>query len=929
MNKKKTDIRQIKQHIQKTAQIPKEQRQYKVPERPVPVYEGVIRPQPLVPVNYNRWVAFALFAVSLIIYMLTQARTLSFWDSGEYATCISILGVPHPPGNPFYIVFGRALVAIFGGFIPHAVIAAFISGLTSALAVMFTYLVTVQLTSMFKIKYWEAIFAGVMAALFTAFSFTFWMNAIEAEVYSGLVFFVNLILWLTLWWVQHAREFHHQNVLLLIVYLFFLGFCVHQTALQIAPAVLFIVIYPQFIKGVKKDVFWIKVIGYTAAMIVSYLIFGLIGKGLKIDDFDKWGFALMAFILILVELYDVIDPRVWYIGLGLVVAGLSAHLYLMVRASDRPFINEGHPSTLDMFMNYVLRKQYGETSMFVRRGNFISDQLGFHFLRYFGMQWFNAEILAKATKLSAGFYTAIGSIIVAILGFFGAIFHSRQNRHSFFYFLSIILCTTLLMVFVMNLSDAEVRDRDYFFVVGYNMWAIWMGIGALGIIYLVKTQAARITLMAALALLPLVNLASQYHVHDRSKEFIALDYGVNFLNSLEENAIIFTNGDNDTFPIWYAQAVYDPHAKAHMHPTRDIFPTPESQAAIQTAMDFKNKALKGIRKDVTVANLSLLNTPWYIKQLRDREGVLFNWSEEQIDQIQPDFMGRTVRFNAGDPAGEMNFSIFYEQSPPFRSFTDRPSERYYRMSDLATIRIIEQNFGKRPIYFAVTCESYIGFDDYLRNEGMVSRLVHTRDPEGQQMDIERLLTNIDQIYQYRSIHDPRVYKDENMSRLTMNYGSGYVRAGIWFTKQQNFDKAREYEQKALQYIDSPIRMTEFYVRYYSGSGQWAKLDYFIENHVFKNPRGSDIYKSYVLRHLLDEAPEYSIKYLRKGILQYPLDRDFADLAVYFAKEHEVFPQIIAMLDSVRSNLSYSLEEHFQFLRNKGNLDSLEPELPPQ
>ncbi|MCB5261601.1 MAG: DUF2723 domain-containing protein, partial [Candidatus Cloacimonetes bacterium] len=147
--------------------------EYKKPEAPRTVDNAMIRPQAIVPVNYNRLLAWLVFAFTLVIYMSTQARTMSFWDSGEYATCISILGVPHPPGNPFYIVIGRAIIALFGWLAPHAIIAAFISALASAFAVMFTYLFTVKLVSMLKVKAWEAMFAGTVAALYTAFSFTF------------------------------------------------------------------------------------------------------------------------------------------------------------------------------------------------------------------------------------------------------------------------------------------------------------------------------------------------------------------------------------------------------------------------------------------------------------------------------------------------------------------------------------------------------------------------------------------------------------------------------------------------------------------------------------------------------------------------------------------------------------------------------------
>jgi len=879
---------------------------YQIPPKKLFTPTDDIRPQVIVPENINRITAFIVFALTLIVYMLTQARTMSFWDSGEYATCISILGVPHPPGNPFYIVFGRAVVALFGGLFSHAVIAAFISGLTSAFAVMFTYLITVKLVSMMKVSKTEVIFGGVMAAFFTAFSFTFWMNAIEAEVYSGLVFFVNIIFWLALVWVEKSRDFSHQNLFLLIVYLFFLGFCVHQTALQIAPSVLFIVMYPIIMQSIKGSNFWIKSIAYAFMLIIGYTIFGSIGGKAGIDEFDKWAFSAIASAILFFELRDIVDKRVWLLAIGLVVIGLSSHFYLMIRAAERPFINEGHPSTLKMFSDFVLRKQYGNTSFFVRRASFFADQMGYHFLRYFGMQWFYTDAVAAFLKMPAQIVATIANLIIAILGTIGAFFQYKRNRHSFAYFLSVFIFTSVVMVFVMNLSDAEVRDRDYFFVVVYNMWAIWLGIGAMAVISRFRRKALRFGFMALLAILPVGNFMSQYKVHDRSQEFIALDYGLNFLNSLEENAIIFTNGDNDTFPLWYAQAVHDPHASEHIHPARNIFPTEESKAAIAMAMDFKNSTLKGIRKDVSVANLSLLNTPWYIKQLRDREGIIFNWSDDDIDRLSI-FQGpMNVSFNASNNVPEMSFSLSYEQTPAWRK-----SENFYRIADYAVIQIIKENFGKRPIYFAVTCENYVGFDDYLSNEGMVSRVVHTKGSD--QVDLDRTIQNVTKIYKYRSIGDDSVYKDSNMQRLVMNYGSGFVRAATKYADLKQFDKALPLIDNAKAFIDSELKLTDFYVRYYAGTNQWDKLDAFVQKEIYPHRDGWKIYFSFILAYLLDEYPQVAMTYIKKGMLQFSDNYYFAEFAVRYAVEYDKQNEVRALFDEVKRTLVYDLTEFYQKL----------------
>ncbi len=903
--------KEIKKKLTKAKSV-----EYQKPEPIKQYHDFVLRPQAIIPVKYNRILAWLIFAVTLVIYLSTQARSMSFWDSGEYATCVSILGVPHPPGNPFYIVFGRAFIALFGWLVPHGALAASISVLVSAFAVMFTYLFTVKLVSMMKVKAWEAMFAGTVAAFYTAFSFTFWMNAIEAEVYSGLVFFVNLILWLILVWLEKSRDYDHQHILLFIVYLFFLGFCVHQTALQIAPAVLFIIVYPMLREGVRNSNFWPKVVGYTVAILAGYFILGAIGGSMSIDDFDKWGFALVVLIILAYELRNIFSKRFWIMSTLLVLAGLSSHIYLMVRAADRPFINEGHPSTLKMFWDYVLRKQYGNTNFMIRRASFFNEQMGFHFLRYFGMQWFPEGILAPFVNMGRELGQGIGNLLIAILGFGGAYFQRLRNKHSFNYFLVIILLTTIVMVFVMNLSNAEVRDRDYFFVVAYNMWAVWLGIGSLGLVTLPKNKTAQYVLAAIMLILPVGNMISQYHVHDRSKEYIALDYGTNFLNSLEENAIIFTNGDNDTFPLWYAQAVEDPHAKEYIYPAKDIAPSAEAEEAIRQALEYKNKHLRGIRKDVSVANLSLLNTPWYIRQIRDKEGIRFSYPDDRIDELRITRLQENLVV-AGTPASG-GFTLRLDPTPAWR-----PSEPFYRVSDLAVMQIIKDNFGHRPIYFAVTCESYVGFEEYCRNEGMVARLVSV--PGDDLEDIPRLLQNIDEIYEYRSIDDEKVFKDGNMRRLVLNYGSGFVRAATHFAEMGDYEQATSYIDRGKIFIDDELKLTEFYTSFYSGNRDWEKLSDFADRVIFQHPEGWKIYISYVLSHLMENYTDDAIPFIEKGLLSYPNESYFADIALYYAGTYDKIPETREMLHRLRSRLRYDLGPFIETLDSTQGLNLMEEE----
>jgi len=909
----------------KTAQQLKATKGYSPPPKKSYAPLTDYKPLPIVDPQTNRLIGLFLFISVMVIYILTQARTMSFWDSGEYATCASILGIPHPPGNPFYIVIGRAMCALAGNWFPHAVIVAFISGVFSSFGVLFTYLITVKLVSMFEKNKWLVIAAGLLAALYTAFSFTYWTTSIEAEVNSGMLFFVNLTLWLTMVWVEKSEDWSHQNILLLIVYIFFIGFCVHQTALQTVPAVMFIILYPFLVKSIREGRFWLKAIVYTIIIVAGYMIANAIGKSITFPSFGKWMFTLIAVVLLYVNLRDVIDKRVWLMGIALVLIGLSPHIFLWIRSAGRPFINEGFPHNMQLFMDYILRRQYGNTSFMVRRAD-VAYQYGYHFLRYFGWQWFNAETLAGWFKAPQMVFTIIGNLIAILLGVLGMFDLAKRNKHSFAYFMSIFLMTTVIFVFVLNLSNAEVRDRDYFMVCAFNMWAIWMGIGCVSLIRPLRNSKIPLYLVTGLIfLLPIVNFASQYKVHDRSKEYMAVDYGMNFLNSVEENAIIFTNGDNDTFPLWYCQAVYDPHVKEFVHKAKDVTPTPESMKAMQSALDFKNKTLHGIRKDVTIANLSLLNTPWYVRQLRDREGVLFDWPDSLIDKLTytppPEYgdsypmidylFKNTERTNDGftfrvdAPTPNNSITLSYPANPMWRQ------EGIFRVSDLAVMKLIQDNYGKRPIYFAVTCESYIGFEKYTRNEGMVSRVVSSFGAD--QLDINRLLLNTNQIYSYRSIGDKRVYKDDNMRRLIMNYGAAYDRASAYFLEKNDIKKARFYLDKAFQFITSDFSKDVRMVNLHLQSKQYDEAYKLTQKTM--NTKQSEVDNILFMAKLwLPHNPNRTYEIIRAGFVQFPDSPDLAYFTYDVGLELRAFGRSREILEQNKANIGEFIGAYIDSLK---------------
>jgi hypothetical protein len=421
------------------------------------------------------------------------------------------------------------------------------------------------------------------------------------------------------------------------------------------------------------------------------------------------------------------------------------------------------------------------------------------------------------------FVQFLANLIVTLLGIGGAYYHYKKNKHSFAYMLALFLMASIAMVFVLNLSDAEVRERDYFFVTAYNFWAVWLAIGSLAIVNFFRKNKKIFGYLAIILviMLPTINLFSQYKIHDRSEEYIALDYGQNILNSVEKNAIIFTNGDNDTFPAWYAQAVFDPKATEYIPETdNEYHPDKQAQEAISTAMAYKNEQCKGIRKDVTIANLSLLNTGWYIKQLRDLEGVMFvlrNRSGKPLPiEKQNEYIEgcETMRSSPLSPKiVPQDISLPVSTDFPDKSFVvNFPKDKILYTKDLAVLQIIKDNYGKRPIYFAVTVGDVVGFDKYLKNEGMVDRLVTEKAEYN--YDIDRITTNIDSVYSYRGIFDETVYKDRNMSRLLNNYGASFMRASQYYHQHDDYENAIKYMRRGMDFIQQQQRFNSSLARLY-------------------------------------------------------------------------------------------------------------------
>ena len=647
--------------------------------------------------------AVAVFA----LYAITLAPTTAFWDTSEYIATSHIMGIPHPPGNPLFVLLARAWdVLLSPTGLPVAVRINLFSAFMSAGTTFFWYLMVHRILGFFDGREKVRRVGAAVSVLVAASAYTVWNQSnVNEKVYTISMFTIAALSWLAFLWRDHVEEhrgargatrFHDDNVLVLMVFMLALSVGNHLMAFLAAPAV-------------------------------------------------------MLFIL-LVRPRSYANWRLYAFGALFGVVGLSVHLLLATRAGLSPIINEANPSCPSVTSALVsilgmgaklpgycvnltaslAREQYGKPSIMDRQAPFWA-QMATYF-QYFDWQW------ARSVSGASGYFGA-GRIFVTLLftalGGYGAWEHWKRDRKSFLYVAVLFLTLSVGLVIYMNFKYgfaqvqslglsgdmAEVRERDYFFLVSFSLWGLWAGIG-LTALWLELSEAlgggdrklAPASLIFALALVPLV---LNWSYANRRGDYAARDLAYNLLQSVEPYGVLFTNGDNDTFPLWYLQEV------------------------------------EGIRKDVTVIVLSYLNTDWYPKQLRDLTRPCAAGQDPDSDPTriicQRPFDTRT---------GPRFYDASHKPTRPILGLSDQdidlvargqvtqvtqagvffsargievPIEqgRYLYASDQFLLSIVKQAWGDRPIFFASTTNVQydLGFSPYVARQGLAFKLVTPQEAQ--------------------------------------------------------------------------------------------------------------------------------------------------------------------------------------------------------
>ena len=827
--------------------------------------------------SLEQLISISLFVITFVIYFSTMAPTVSFWDTGEFIATSYILGIPHPPGSPLYLLVGKLF-----SLIPISSDIAFrvniFSPLISAATISLLFLICNQFLDRVDTKIENKtfkIYSSFIASLTFAFTHSHWFNAVETEVYAFSGFLTALVIYLVMRWSKEYKNSYHLIYLIFISYLIGLATGLHLLNLLTIPFIGLVIYFTLNKLSIKNFLLTIML-----SLAIFFGVQNLIIKGIPLiaQSIGLIGLFVFIAIIIFLNIYFIKKKKmlstIIMSSIVLIMIGYSTYFSIFIRSGQNPNIDENNPETVEEAISYLNRDQYGKMTLLPRKfdnlpskisvvgkpeldnrtfsskQNYaymihdLPQQLSFFwnyqikkmYVRYFLWQFAgkgdsNDPFVASvgANNLQDGVdWRQFGLPIALIIGFIGFFYHFRTNKNDAFSLLILFLMTGLAIILYLNQDSPQPRERDYSYVASFMTFSIWISLGIYGSINFIcdklleksiKKKAINFMLVLFLFFMPSRMLLANYDTHDRTGNYIAWDMAYNMLQTCEPNAILFTNGDNDTFPLWYLQEV------------------------------------EKIRTDVVVANLSLLNTSWYVEQLKSRydKNPFIKMEQSEIDNL--DFKRwetKEVSINAPKDQNNQTGKIKWNLKPTYMDIA-------LRIQDLMVLKIINDNNWERPIYFAVTVSpvSMLSLDEYLRMDGLAYKLVNNKSEIVNKEIISKNLLefigdpswfkdydfnkdipvsrNISKEYQsgylYRNLSNENVYIEPQIGRLIQNYRTGFARLSISYYLDEELESSEKVLLEMEKIMPSsiipfPSKDLQYQIaQVYNGVGNKEKMKY--------------------------------------------------------------------------------------------------------
>lgn len=500
----------------------------------------------------------------------------------------------------------------------------------------------------------------------------------------------------------------------------------------------------------------------------------------------------------------------------------------------------------------------------------------------------NQQLLPQDLKNNKGhnvFYCL--PLILGLIGLFWQAYHSQRGIQQFWVVFFLFFMTGIAIVLYLNQTPAQPRERDYAYAASFYAFSIWVGMGVAGIIHLLKEKTKlkglpAAALVSALCLLVPIQMAGQtWDDHDRSGRFVTRDFGQNYLMTLQEtgNPIIFTNGDNDTFPLWYNQETEgfrtdtrtcnlsylqtDWYIDQMKRPAYDSPSLPitwdrweyvEGQneyipirTDIKPMIDsyFKQAnelAAKGDSTALSLVQSIFGKNPYELNEIINRwmrmkdEGLnhlIEKWSQDlgreiTLPLVPTDSIVMKVDKEAVRRSGMKIPDVLGDSIPEYmtillRDGGNKPKRALYK-SELMMLEMLANANWERPIYMAITVgsENHLGMENHFMQEGLAYRFTpFDTNKANCKIATEKMYDNLMNKFKFGGIDNPNIYIDENVMRMCYTHRRVFSQLVSELIKEGKKDKALN----ALNYAEKMIPAYNIPYDWSNGSYQMAEAYY--------------------------------------------------------------------------------------------------------